>query len=267
MVPTREIFWNIQYGEILYLIGTIVIGIFIYVIYRRYKFWRLGRPANRFNHLGERIWAFIVTAIVDGLLHRKFFGVAPSLNYRRPSLRDFLPDVVFGRIYRLPSVKDFVPREFYPKEFYPGIAHYLIFGGCGVLLLGAFLDFISHYFFHFMYGGFYLGYSVVVDVFGILVLVGVILVIIRRYIQKPDRLDNTTEDLIALILLCVVVVTGFIVEGLRIAATELKTTPAWALWSPGGFILAQAFSGLGQGALLTWHRIMWWSHMLSALEL
>jgi len=239
MGPTREIFWNIPYGEILYLIGAIVISIFIYAIYRRYKFWRLGRPANRFNHLGKRLWAFIVTTIVDGLLHRKFFGVASSLDYRWLSLKDFVP-----------------------REFYPGIAHYLIFGGCGILLLGAFLDFISHYFFHFMHGGFYLGYSVVVDAFGILVLIGVILVIIRRYVQKPDRLDNTTEDLVALILICLVVVTGFIVEGFRIAATELKTTPAWALWSPGGFILAQAFSGLSQGALLTWHRIMWWSHMV-----
>ncbi len=264
MVPTREIFWNIQFGEILYIIGAIVVGIFIYAIYRRYKLWRLGRPDNRFSHLRKRIWAFIVTAIVDGLLHRKFFGVAPSLDYRWLSPKDFLPDVALGRVYGRPSLKDFAPREFYPKEFYPGIAHYLIFGGCGVLLLGAFLDFISHYFFHFMHGGFYLGYSVVVDAFGILVLIGVILVIFRRYVQRPDRLDNTTEDLVALILIGLIVGTGFIVEGFRIAATELKTTPAWALWSPGGFILAQAFSGLSQGALLVWHRVWWWLHMLIA---
>ncbi|MFC2017218.1 heterodisulfide reductase-related iron-sulfur binding cluster [Chloroflexota bacterium] len=262
MVPTREIFWNIPYGEILYIIGAIVIGIFIYAIYRRYKSWRLGRPDNRFNHLRKRIWAFIVTAIVDGLLHRKFFGVAPSLDYRPLSLKDFLPEVALGRVYRRPSLKDFVPRQFYPKEFYPGIVHFLIFTGCIVLILGAFLDFISHYFFHFMHGGFYLGYSVVVDAFGILVLIGVVLVIIRRYVQRPDRLDNKREDLVALLLIGLVVVTGFIVEGFRIAATELKTTPAWALWSPGGFVLAQAFSGLSQGVLLAWHRIMWWSHML-----
>ncbi len=262
MVPTREIFWNIPYGEILYLIAAIVVGIFIYAIYRRYKFWRLGKPDNRFSHLGKRIWAFIVTAIVDGLLHRKFFGVAPSLDYRWLSLKDFLPDVALGRGYKRPSLKDFVPREFYPKEFYPGIAHLLIFIGAMVLILGAFLDFISHYFFHFMHGGFYLGYSVVVDTFGILLLVGIVLAIIRRYIQRPDRLDNKGEDLIALLLIGLVVVTGFFVEGFRIAATELKTTPAWALWSPGGFILAQAFSGLSQSALLTWHRVWWWSHMV-----
>jgi len=239
MVPGREIFWNIQYGEILYLIGVIAIGVLIYAFYRRYKLWRLGKPDNRFAHLAKRIRLFIVTTIVDGIFHRKFFGVANGLGHRRFSVKDLQP-----------------------REFYPGIAHFLIFAGCGVLVLGAFLDFLSHYFFHFMQGGFYLGYSVVVDAFGILVLIGAILFIIRRYAQKPDRLDNTPDDLIAIVLICLVVITGFIVEGFRIAATELQTTPDWALWSPGGFILARAFAGLSQGTLLAWHRIMWWMHML-----
>jgi len=259
MVPTREIFGNILYGDIiLYSLATIVIGIFIYVIYRRYKLWRLGGPDNRFAHLGKRLWTFIVTSIVDGIFHRKFFGVAPSLDYRRLSFKDFLPEVPPSPAHRRFSLKDFIPRELYPREFYPGIAHFLIFVGCIVLILGAFLDFISHYFFHFMHGGFYLGCSVVTDAAGILVLIGAILVIVRRYVQKPDRLDNTAEDLIALILICLVVVTGFVVEGFRIATTA----PDWAPWSPGGFILAWAFSGLSQGALLIWHQIMWWSHIV-----
>ena len=263
MDPTREIFWNILYGDIiLYPLAAIAVGIFAYVIYRRYKLWRLGKPDNRFSHLGKRIWVFIVTAIVDGILHRKLFGIAPSLEHRRPSPKDFLPETSPNLGGRRFSLKNLLPREFYPREFYPGIAHFLIFAGCGILLLGALLDFISHYLFHFMHGSFYLGYSLVTDVGGILVLIGAILVIIRRYVQKPERLDNTAEDLIALILIVLVVFSGFIVEGFRIAATELKTTPDWAPWSPGGFILAKAFSGLSQGALLTWHRIMWWSHII-----
>ncbi|MFC1993294.1 (Fe-S)-binding protein [Chloroflexota bacterium] len=242
MVPSREIFWNIPYGEILYILATIVIGVIIYAFYRRYKLWRLGGPDNRFDHLGKRIRTFIVAGVVDGIFHRIFCGILPGLGHRRSSLRDLQP-----------------------KEFYPGLAHFLIFAGCIVLVLGAFLDFISHYFFHFMHGGFYLGYSVVVDAFGILVIVGVIMAIIRRYSKRPDRLDNRPEDLVALLLILVVVVTGFIVEGFRIAATELQTTPAWALWSPGGFILAKAFSGLNQGTLQTWHQITWWLHMIIAL--
>jgi Fe-S oxidoreductase len=62
-----------------------------------------------------------------------------------------------------------------------------------------------------------------------------------------------------------VVVTGFIVESIRIAATELQTTPAWAPWSPVSFVLAQAFKGLGQDTLLSWHLITWWLHALISL--
>jgi len=242
MQPSREIFWNVPLGEIIYVLAVIVLGIFIYAIYRRYRLWRLGGPEDKFSHIGKRLWAFLVTGIVDGLLHRKFFGLADGLGHRRFSIKDLRP-----------------------KEFHPGIIHFLIFAGCIIFLLGAFLDFISHYFFHFLHGNFYLGYSVVVDVFGILVLVGVILAIHRRYIQKPDRLDNKGEDLIALLLIFIVVLTGFIVEGFRIAATELKTTPDWAPWSPGGYILALGFSSLSQASLLTWHRVWWWLHVLIAL--
>ena len=275
MTPTREIFWNIEYGEILYIFGIIVIALIIYALYRRYRIWRLGGPDNRFTPLFKRVNSFIYVAIVDGVFHRKFFGVAPSLDYKRPSLKDFIPDVIpsrqvipgLGQKYAslkdlIPSPKDFIPREYRPREFYPAIAHILILAGCGILLLGAFLDFLSHYFFHFMHGGFYLGYSVVVDSFGILALIGVIMAIVRRYIQRPDRLDNKPEDLVALILIFVIIVTGFIVEGFRIAATELKTTPDWALWSPGGYIFARAFSGLSQSTLLTQHKIVWWIHIV-----
>ena len=190
MVPSREIFWNIQYGEILYLLAAIVIGILIYGIYRHYKLWRLGGPEDRFSHIGRRIWAFLVTGVVDGILHRKFFGVADGLGHRPISVKDFLP-----------------------REFYPGVAHFIIFIGCIGLVLSAFLDFISHYFFHFMHGGFYLAHSIGSDVSGLLVLLGVILVMVRHYVQKPDRLDNKADDLIAFLFIFLVVVTGFVVEG------------------------------------------------------
>jgi Fe-S oxidoreductase/nitrate reductase gamma subunit len=231
--PTREIFWNIEYAWILYVLAAVAVGILAYAIYRHYRRWRLGQPANRFNQLGKRIWDFIVLAVIEGIIHRKFFG-ADKKDWRL-------------------------------REFYPGLIHFLIFAGAIVFLLSAFLDFISHYFFHFMHGSFYLGYSVVVDSFGILAIIGVILAIIRRYIQKPDRLDNKWDDLVALLLILVIIVTGFIIEGLRLAATELVENPDWAPWSPGGYVLAQAFSGASQSALTGWHTGMWWFHVFLTL--
>ncbi|MFQ5996759.1 MAG: (Fe-S)-binding protein [Dehalococcoidales bacterium] len=242
MEPTREVFWNIPFGEIIYLLAVIAVSVFVYALYRRYKLWRLGGRDNRFNHSGKRIRAFLGSGLVDLLLHRKFFGIADGLGHRRFSVKDLQP-----------------------KEFYPGIIHFLIFAGCLMLLLGDALHVISHYFVDFLYGNVYLGFSLALDVFSLLILVGVILAMHRRYIQRPDRLDNKREDLVALILILALVVSGFVVEGFRIAATELKTHPDWAPWSPGGYILALGFSGLSQAALLIWHQITWWLHALMAL--
>jgi nitrate reductase gamma subunit len=199
--PTREIFWNIQFPWIMYCLAAIATAVLIWAVYRHYLRWRVGQPANRGNHLWQRIRAFGRTALIDLLLHRKFFGAE---------------------------------KPFRPKELYPGIMHFFIFSGFFVLLLGAFLDAISHYLFNFMHSDFYLGYSVVTDVFGILGIIGVLMAIFRRYVNKPERLDSRWDDLVTLLLFLAVFITGFVVEGLRIAATELQADPGWAPWSPGG---------------------------------
>ena len=242
-VPSREIFWNVPYGEvILYSLGIIVTGIFVYALYRRIRMWRVGKPEKRVTQPGKRIWAFIVTSIVDGILHRKFLGVFEGLGRRSPQAKDFTP-----------------------RELYAGGAHFLIFAGCILLFLGTALGVIDGHFVHFLRGSVYLGYSLVLDIAGVMVLIGVALALIRRYGQKPDRLDSTPEDLIALILIGLVVASGFVVEGFRVAATELNQAPDWAVWSPVGLILARASSTLSQDALLSWHLFTWWAHMLLSL--
>jgi Fe-S oxidoreductase/nitrate reductase gamma subunit len=233
MEPTREIFWNIQYSWIMYTLATIAVAILVLAIFKHPRRWRVGQPANKFNQLGQRIRVFCRTALIDGLFHRKFFG-ADKKDWRF-------------------------------RELYAGLAHFLIFSGCIIFLLGAFLDAISHYFFNFMHGNFYLGYSVVVDSFGILAIIGCLMAVVRRYIWKPERLDNRWDDLVTLLLILVVIITGFVVEGLRLAATELQTSPGWAPWSPGGYVLARAFSGFSQSALLAWHVGTWWFHVFLAL--
>ncbi len=230
--PTREIFWNIQYSWVMYLLASIATATLIWAIYRHYRRWRVGQPSDRGNQLWKRTLAFARATLIDGLLHRRFFGA---------------------------------DRPWRPKEIYPGLSHFLIFGGCIVFLLGAFLDAVSHYTFDFMHGGFYLGYSVVVDGFGILAIIGVVMAIVRRYVNKPKRLDNKWDDLTALLLILVVVLTGFVIEGLRIAATELPENVSWAPWSPGGYVLAKAFGGASLDSLLGWHTGLWWFHVLLSL--
>ena len=232
MEPAREVFWNIQLGVIIDVLAAVAVGIFIYAFYRRVKLWRTGQPDGRLHPLGKRIWAFFQYKIFHLLLHGKFFGVSRGWHFR---------------------------------ELYPGIIHFLIFAGCVVLFIGTVLVAASHYLYEFLQGGVYLGLSLALDIFGLLLIIGVILALYRRYLQKPDRLDNRTEDLVALLLLLVIAVSGFVIEGFRIAATELKTSPDWAAWSPGGYLLALGFSGLGQPTLLLWHKVTWWLHSLLAI--
>ena len=58
-MPSREIFWNIPFGEIIYVLGVIAVAALIYAFYRRYRYWRLGGPDSRFGNLcrtGEIVW-------------------------------------------------------------------------------------------------------------------------------------------------------------------------------------------------------------------
>jgi len=214
------------------VLAAVAVGIFIYALYRRVRLWKIGRPDDRFSQMGKRAWAFFWYTIFHLLLHGKLFGVGRGAHFR---------------------------------EFYPGVIHFLIFSGCAVLFVGTVLVAASHYIYDFLEGNVYLAVSLGLDIFGLLLIIGILMAMYRRYVQKPDRLDNRREDLIALLLLLFLAVSGFVVEGLRIAATELKTSPEWAAWSPGGYLVALGLRGLGQTTLLSWHQAIWWLHSLAAI--
>ncbi|MGD9142234.1 MAG: hypothetical protein PVG61_00140, partial [Dehalococcoidia bacterium] len=233
MEPHRESLWNIEYTWIFYTLAALAVLVLLYAIFRHYKRWKVGQPANRLNQLGRRFADFLNIAIIDGLVHRKFFG-ADKKDWRF-------------------------------REFYPGLIHFLIFSGFIVLFLATALEFINHYIVNFLEGNVYLAYSLLSDVFGIFVIIGVVMALIRRYGQKPARLDNRHDDLIALLLLSGIILSGFVLEGFRIAATELQTDPGWAVWSPGGYVFALAFEGSEQETLLGWHTGIWWFHIILTL--
>ncbi len=236
----REIFWNIPYHNVLYVIAVIVVGLMVWAFIRRYKMWHVGGPDPRTpGNLTTRWKLFFKAAVLDGIIHRKFLGVADNLGHRPFRLRDLMP-----------------------REFYPGISHFLIAIGSALLLIGTALDIISHYVYDFLINGMYFFHSLFTDIGGIMALIGVVMVLIRRYGQKPERLDNKTEDLMALMAIILIVVTGFVLEGLRVAANEILIHPAWSHWSPGGFVLAEYFSQFPNSSLLVAHRIMWWVHSL-----
>jgi Fe-S oxidoreductase/nitrate reductase gamma subunit len=151
------------------------------------------------------------------------------------------------------------------KDAYPGLMHLFIFSAfvvefIGTMLIASQVDLGRV----FLWGDFYLYYSLVLDIFGALGIVGIAMAAERRYIRRVQRLTDTPDDGLALLILFIVFFTGFLVEGMRMGATEIMQHPDWALWSPGGLAIAEAAAAVGftTDTFLVWHRFWWWFHMV-----
>jgi Fe-S oxidoreductase/nitrate reductase gamma subunit len=164
------------------------------------------------------------------------------------------------RVFIRTTVVDALAHRRFLRDPYPGIMHLMIFWGFVILLLAAAIDATTHYINRHITGAPYLWFSLIVDIGGLLVFIGIIMAAYRRYIWKPEGLNTILDDGVVLTSLAVILITGYMVEGLRQAATELTVHPEWAVWSPGGFVFAKAFAGMSQNSLLFWHRSLWWFH-------
>ncbi|HJX03568.1 MAG TPA: (Fe-S)-binding protein, partial [Dehalococcoidia bacterium] len=192
-------------------------------------------------------------------------------NIGRPEKRtDNIGNRIKGFTYE-GIVDAFFHRRFL-REPYPGIMHFLLFIGGILLLLATALDVVNHYIVHFLYGNVYLGISFAGDLGGLMMLVGAIMAVIRRYIQKPQRLQTIFDDGVVITLVFVVVLTGYFIEGFRmiialpegLSQPEFYSHPEWSIWSFGGYAVASIFSGLSEGARLTAYNILYWFHALIA---
>jgi Fe-S oxidoreductase len=82
----------------------------------------------------------------------------------------------------------------------------------------------------------------------------------RRFLKRPTRLTLEPRFTLSLVLITVIVMGGWVTESLRLAVEQ----PAWKLWSPFGWLLAQAWIATGASGqtLLNWHLGLWIFHLL-----
>jgi len=140
------------------------------------------------------------------------------------------------------------------------IAHLLVYLGFLVLLFTTTMVFIHHDLGIKIYQGtFYLWVTVFSDVFGMLLLGGLLYFWHRRYIQVAGAAHNTKNDDFILGMLGLLVVQGYALEGLRIHVTN----DPWALYSPVGWLFAQAIWFVPTSTARTTHFLMWWFHTLT----
>ena len=209
-VPIRPAFWNIPFwAEVaVYVAGLIAAVICVIGICQCVKLWRAGRDQALPQNRKER-WLGLWR---DAFMHR--------------------------RLLKTPG----------------GVIHFLIFWGFVFLFLGtatAVLDWdIGHYIFdaRLLKGNIYLVYKFILDVAGFFSLIALAVAAWRRFVTKGKKLERSWRFAWILTSLALIIFTGFIVEGLRLAAQQ----PEWAPYkclrpsscrgpiSPGGWCTVRA---------------------------
>ena len=224
MTPTREIMWNVDLGGQVgvYLFLAIPFILLSFGIIRRIWMWNKGCPENRFDQMSDRF----IAAVRDTIAH--------------------------GRIVRKTSL-------------YSGVMHVLIFWGFVLLFIGTIIVLIEHDItvpllgYSFYQGNFYLGYKLVMNAAGLMVIAGVLMAFYRRYVVQPSHVKTAPDDIILLTLLLLLVVQGYMVQALRLAV-EMD---AWAAWSFVSYPMALMLQELPEGLNRGLHTVNWWSHMLT----
>lgn len=103
--------------------------------------------------------------------------------------------------------------------------------------------------------------SLAVEILGLLGFYGTLRLYRRRYMQKPDRLDDRPEDRWALLALLAIFATGLLLTAVRIGATG----GLWNLWHPVGFALSLPFQLLPAAAAAWLVAVLWRVHLFLVL--
>lgn len=107
-------------------------------------------------------------------------------------------------------------------------------------------------------GGYYLGLSLLLDLFSVLALGGIAFFLLRRRSGgSPAALKPV------LFLAALVVASGLLLEGVRMA----HRPDPWGEWAPAGQAVAAAVAAFPSGFPPSAHQSLWWIHLLLSLSL
>lgn len=171
------------------------------------------------------------------------------------------------------------------RDRYTHLAHLGIMWGFIALFLGTVTITVDYDFvrninpaYRFWQGGFYLGFKLVLDTLGALFVIGLGAMMVRRWVIRPwrlryervdkapgsyDRTPYQRGDVLFVSLLFAIGVTGFVLEGFRLAADR----PDSAAFSPLGASIARGLDAItmSRDVWITAHTAMWFFHAALAL--
>ena len=243
---TRPVFWHfVPWLKVVwYLLAVTSVVVFLYGVWRPIGGYRRGKGGS---------W--------------------PPLPWRK------LPRRLLGGAGLL-----FSHRTIERRDHAAGWGHRAIFFGfsvlfAGTVVLGFDTDFTTPVFgWSYFHGNFYLAYKEILNLFGTALVVGVLVMMLRRAVVRPAKLDYARPDRAPrepqfdrrvyrigdwafVTTLLVIALTGFLLEGVRIAMDH----PGYGWTQFGGWIVAQALGGLSHSTLAALRHGLWWFHGLLAI--
>ena len=84
------------------------------------------------------------------------------------------------------------------------------------------------------------------DVFGVILLSGLIIALVRRYVIRSKQLDTVLKDTVAIVLLTIIVVTGFMCEAFRLMDPQFASVAAYSF---AGSCFAGILKAVGIGQM------------------
>lgn len=231
MTPTRETFGNIPFSSQMafYALAIAATAVFAWGVWRRWRLWRMGTSVN-FREL------------LRG-------GIAQVWQKIRPGARRVLVEGLGQQRVRGRGLASW--------------AHGLMFTGFMALLLGTTLLEIDNILsaispaLKFHEGGYYVAYELALDVLGLFFIAGTILFFARR-LARPMSVGHRATDWYVLVSFLLLGVTGYLVEGLRIAWQQ--PTGIGANCSPVGLWVSGFFADWSEGDSRSAHLLWWWVH-------
>jgi Fe-S oxidoreductase len=243
---SRPVFWHFAVGlkVLWYVLAILSVLVFIYGVARPIVKWRRGRG-----------------------------GPWPPVPWRE------LPGRLLGGLRLLLSHATIARRDHLAGWAHSGIFYGFIVLFAGTVILGFDTDFTNPVFgWDYFHGNFYLTYKEVLNLLGTVLIAGVLAMMVRRAVLRPrkldyDRPDREPEDpqfnrrvyevgdWTFVVILLVIALTGFLLEGVRIAMDH----PGYGGTQFAGWVIAQLLGGVSDGALAGLRHGLWWFHGLLAI--
>ncbi len=219
-MATRTIFFHISGAQQIafYALAVIALAVCAWGVLRRVILWRQGQPVPKMQDWPGRL--------------RTLFDQAVA--HRRTRRRKVA-----------------------------GWFHALIFFGMLVLFIGTNIVSLEHYGAfvfgeHWLYRGwFYLLCKLSMDVFGLGLIVGTVMALVRRHSPHSPNLNHSWKDDAFLALLLAATVSGFMLEGAGLEADP--TRAPYMAFSPVGAVFARSYHAL-HWLSPTNYALLWWLH-------